>query len=105
MHGSAGESPPDRVQRPSMISAGLTRAQTSTETRFRPMTEDRVPEYYEVLQVSCSAEPETIHRVYRLLAQRLHPDNLASGDVERFQRLTEAYSVLSDPEQRAQYDV
>jgi DnaJ-class molecular chaperone len=32
-------------------------------------------DFYEVLQVSASAEPETIHRVYRLLAQRWHPDN------------------------------
>src|SRR5437868_993717 len=69
------------------------------------MADETAPEYYDVLQVSCNAEPETIHRVYRLLAQRLHPDNQASGDGERFRRLTEAYQVLSDPERRAQYDI
>jgi curved DNA-binding protein CbpA len=69
------------------------------------MTEERPPEYYEVLQVSTSAEPETIHRVYRLLAQRFHPDNKETGDHERFRLLREAYDVLSDPEKRAQYDV
>ena len=58
-------------------------------------------DFYELLQVSPSAEPETIHRVYRLLAQRLHPDNQTSGSVERFRALHEAYSVLSDPESRA----
>jgi len=62
-------------------------------------------DYYELLQVSPSAEPETIHRVYRLLAQRHHPDNQQSGNVERFRILHEAYAVLSDPERRARYDV
>jgi curved DNA-binding protein CbpA len=62
-------------------------------------------DFYELLQVSPSAEPETIHRVYRLLAQRLHPDNQTSGSVERFRALHEAYSVLSDPESRARYDI
>ena len=32
-------------------------------------------DYYEALQISSNAEPETIHRVYRMLAQRFHPDN------------------------------
>jgi len=60
--------------------------------------------YYEILQISPSADPETIHRVYRLLAQRFHPDNQATGDVERFQLIREAYDVLSDERQRADYD-
>ena len=62
-------------------------------------------DYYEVLQVNPTAEPETIHRVYRLLAQRFHPDNLQSGNSERFRALHEAYTVLSDPEARARYDI
>jgi curved DNA-binding protein len=62
-------------------------------------------DYYELLQVSPAAEPETIHRVYRLLAQRFHPDNQTSGNAERFRVLHEAYSVLSDSELRAKYDV
>jgi len=41
-------------------------------------------DFYELLQVSSSAEPETIHRVYRLLAQRWHPDNRETGDVAKF---------------------
>jgi curved DNA-binding protein CbpA len=62
-------------------------------------------DHYETLQISANAEPETIHRVYRLLAQRFHPDNTDSGNAARFRELTEAYEVLSDPERRAQYDV
>jgi len=62
-------------------------------------------DYYELLQISSNAEPETIHRVYRLLAQRFHPDNQLSGNEERFRALHAAYVVLSSPEQRAQYDL
>lgn len=62
-------------------------------------------DFYEVLQVSSSAEPETIHRVYRLLAQRWHPDNRDTGDVSKFRAVHAAYTVLSDPEKRAQFDV
>ncbi len=69
------------------------------------MTDERPIDYYEVLQISPNAEPDTIHRVYRLLAQRFHPDNQETGDPARFRRITEAYQVLSDPEQRAAFDV
>lgn len=63
------------------------------------------PDFYEILQISSNAEPETIHRVYRLLAQRYHPDNRETGNEGRFRELSEAYHVLGDPEQRAKYDV
>ena len=62
------------------------------------------PDYYEVLQLGRNADTETIHRVYRMLAQRYHPDNTDSGSAERFRQVLEAYRVLSDPEQRAAYD-
>ncbi len=61
-------------------------------------------DYYEVLQVSDSAEPETISRVYRIFAQRYHPDNQETGNEARFREITEAYHILSNPEKRAQYD-
>src|SRR3954470_11657710 len=63
------------------------------------------PDYYELLQISPSAEPETIHRVYRLLAQRYHPDNQQTGNESRFRELVQAYETLTDPERRAQYDL
>ena len=61
-------------------------------------------DYYELLQVSDNAEPDTISRVYRSLAQRYHPDNRETGNEERFREITEAYQVLSNPEKRAGYD-
>jgi len=64
----------------------------------------KIPDYYEFLQISPKAEPETIHRVYRFMAARFHPDNTTTGDPEKFFLLSQAYKVLSDPERRAQYD-
>jgi len=61
-------------------------------------------DYYELLQISPNAEQETITRVYRILAARFHPDNPHTGDAEKFQLLTRAYHVLSDPKRRAEYD-
>ena len=69
------------------------------------MATDQALDYYEILQISVNAEPETVHRVYRLLAQRFHPDNAETGNESRFRLISEAYQVLSDAEQRAKYDV
>ena len=59
---------------------------------------------YEVLQVSPNADLDTIQRVYRLLAQRYHPDNAESGNEEAFRLVLSAFRVLIDPEKRAAYD-
>ena len=69
------------------------------------MADDRAVDYYEVLQVNSSAEQETIQRVFRLLAQRFHPDNRETGDDGRFREIQEAFSVLSDPDKRARFDI
>jgi curved DNA-binding protein CbpA len=68
-------------------------------------TQTEAIDYYEVLQISPNAEPETVHRVYRLLAQRFHPDNQETGSEAHFRQLTEAYEILSDPQRRAKFDV
>ena len=61
-------------------------------------------DYYEILQLSPKADTETIHRVYRILAQRYHPDNRETGNPEWFVQISEAHAVLGDPERRAGYD-
>ncbi|MFO7709067.1 MAG: J domain-containing protein [Desulfobacterales bacterium] len=69
------------------------------------MTEDSFADYYEDLQVSPNADQETIERIYRMLAKRYHPDNGCSGCVDKFDAVTKAFHVLSDPRKRAAYDV
>lgn len=61
-------------------------------------------DYYEFLQISPNADADTIHRVYRFLAARFHPDNQMSGDVAKFNQLKVAYDILSDSNKRAEYD-
>jgi curved DNA-binding protein CbpA len=61
-------------------------------------------DYYEVLQISPNADQETVRRVYRIQAQRFHPDNLETGDAEKFRILADAYEVLGDPQSRSSYD-
>jgi curved DNA-binding protein len=63
-----------------------------------------VVDYYEFLQISPNADAETVHRVYRFLAARLHPDNAETGHEENFRLLKAAYDVLADPRQRSEYD-
>jgi curved DNA-binding protein len=61
-------------------------------------------DYYEVLQISPNADQETVYRIYRIQAQRFHPDNLATGNAETFRKVADAYEVLSNPDRRAAYD-
>jgi curved DNA-binding protein CbpA len=60
--------------------------------------------YYDFLQISHNADQETIRRVYRFLAARYHPDNPKSGNIDKFETLKAAYSVLSNLERRTEYD-
>ncbi len=68
------------------------------------MTAAQTLDYYEFLQISPNADHDTIHRVYKFLAARFHPDNPESGNPEKFYLLKSAYDVLSDSERRAEYD-
>lgn len=63
-------------------------------------------DYYEVLGVSRDADEATLKKAYRTLAKKYHPD-ANPGDKEaeqKFKEASEAYSVLSDPQKRKQYD-
>jgi molecular chaperone DnaJ len=63
-------------------------------------------DFYKTLGVSDKAKQDEIKKTYRKLAKKYHPDANAgdSKASERFKEIGEAYSVLSDPEKRKQYD-
>ena len=64
-------------------------------------------DYYEVLGVPKDATEEQIRKAYKKLAIKWHPDknpdNRKQAE-EKFKEIGEAYSVLSDPQKRNQYD-
>lgn len=68
------------------------------------MSEKR--DFYEVLGVARDSGEDDIRRAYRKLALQYHPDrNRDNPEAEtKFKEATEAYSILSDREKRAQYD-
>jgi curved DNA-binding protein len=62
-------------------------------------------DYYRTLGVPRDASREDIHRAYRKLARKYHPDlNKEAGAEEKFKEIGEAYEVLKDPEKREKYD-
>ncbi len=68
-------------------------------------------DYYNVLNVSRTASQEEIQKSYRRLARKYHPDLHAdeeekqkSAAKQKFQKIQQAYDVLSDPEKRQMYD-
>jgi molecular chaperone DnaJ len=64
------------------------------------------PDYYEILEVDRSASLDDIKKSYKRLALKHHPDRNQgdAGAEQKFKIISEAYRVLSDPDQRAHYD-
>lgn len=64
-------------------------------------------DYYDLLGISKNASQEDIKKAYKKLAMKYHPDrNNNEKDAEvKFKEINEAYSVLSDPQKKQQYDL
>jgi DnaJ-class molecular chaperone len=60
--------------------------------------------YYQVLGVPPSASERSIRDAYLALVRQLHPDRVGPSGTSRFQDITAAYEILSDPARRRQYD-
>ena len=63
-------------------------------------------DFYKVLGVSKDVSEADLKKTYRKLARQFHPDSNPgdAGAEARFKEISEANSVLSDPEQRREYD-
>lgn len=62
-------------------------------------------DYYELFQVSPTADAELIDYAYRVLAKRYHPDNPDTGDADQFRIITDAHHVLADAKKREEFDL
>lgn len=63
-------------------------------------------DYYNTLGVTKTASAEEIKKAYRNLAKKYHPDSNKDADAEKmFKDVSEAYTVLHDPEKRKKYDL
>jgi len=82
----------------------MTAAEASSSSASNLQSED----YYEILGVPQTAKAAVIKKAYRKLAVQWHPDKNAGANADvatrNFQKISEAYAVLSDPKQRTLYD-
>jgi curved DNA-binding protein CbpA len=65
-------------------------------------------DYYTILQVKSDASQDDIKKAYKVLARTWHPDKNRDNEKEatrRFKEISEAYTILSNPSQRREYDL
>ncbi len=81
------------------------RKNTKENREFREAaTNNSLPNYYDVLEVSNNATQDEIKIKFRELAKKTHPDKTKSNSEEEMSELNKAYEVLSDKERRESYD-
>ncbi|NP_001071255.1 dnaJ homolog subfamily B member 14 [Danio rerio] len=83
------------------LTKGFTKEQAEGVQRIK-----KCKNYYEVLGIRKDASDDELKKAYRQLALKFHPDkNHAPGATDAFKKIGNAYSVLSNPEKKRQYDL
>ena len=68
------------------------------------VTNNDLPNYYEILGVETDASPEEIKKNFRELAKKTHPDKTKEDSEEEMMKINKAYEVLSDKTSKEKYD-
>jgi molecular chaperone DnaJ len=68
------------------------------------VTNNDLPNYYEILGVETNASPEEIKKNFRELAKKTHPDKTKEDSEEEMMKINKAYEVLSDKTSKEKYD-
>jgi DnaJ-class molecular chaperone len=63
--------------------------------------------FYNILEVDEKCSQDDIKKAYRKLSFMHHPDKNGNSQesTEKFQKITEAFSILSEPDERMKYDI
>jgi curved DNA-binding protein CbpA len=69
-----------------------------------PLPTGTFQDHYSVLGIAPNATPDTIHKAYSALASKYHPRNPETRDQAKYEAVTRAYEVLSDPDARRAFD-
>ena len=81
------------------------RGNSKEESEFREgVTNNNLPNYYEVLGVEINATAEEIKKNFRELAKKTHPDKTKDDSEEEMIKINKAYEVLSDNTSKERYD-
>ncbi|CAL4938500.1 unnamed protein product [Urochloa decumbens] len=104
--GSPAASPPPspRPHAPPPLSASFSASASVTAPDHAAAAAAASSSFYDVLGLRPGASPGEIKAAYRRLALAVHPDAAPHPSAEDFIRVHAAYSTLSDPDKRADYD-
>ena len=81
------------------------RGNSKQEKEFREnITNESLPNYYEILGVEMDATYEEIKKNFRELAKKTHPDKTNEDSEEEMIQINKAYEILSDEKSRENYD-
>jgi len=81
------------------------RGNSKEESEFREgITNNNLPNYYDVLGVEINATAEEIKRNFRELVKKTHPDKTKNNSEEEMIKINKAYEVLSDNISKERYD-
>ena len=81
------------------------RGNSKEESEFREgITNNNLPNYYDILGVEINATAEEIKKKFRELAKKTHPDKTKEDTEEEMIKINKAYEVLSDKISKERYD-